>query len=126
MSGNRIPKYRRQHRKGGDLAFVELSGARHYLGGWGSRESKERYHQLLLEWNASGRRLPVEPEELTVVELCAQFFDYATDYYRKPDGSPTGEIEHFGRILRDLKNSYGDIRYPSESARKAHLTIRKR
>lgn len=49
MGRSSLPKYRRQRRpgRGADLAFVEFSGRRHYLGPWGSEESRELYRQRL-------------------------------------------------------------------------------
>ncbi len=52
---HRTPSYRRQRRKNcHDLAFVEIDGKRHYLGNYDTRESRERYHRLIAEWEASG------------------------------------------------------------------------
>ena len=83
------PKYRRLKRKRGwsDLAFVELSGRRVYLGEYGTSESRKRYHRLLAEWDANGRRLDVDSEEILVVELAARYLSHAQEYYRAPDGS---------------------------------------
>lgn len=105
MSGNRAPKYRKQRRKGGDLAFVELNGAKHYLGHFGSNESRGRHRRLLAEWAAGGGHLPVEPEKITIYELRARFLQYAQSCYKKRDG--TTESENFRPILKALKELYG-------------------
>ena len=43
----RTPKYSR-HRSGGrDRACVKINGRRHYLGTWGTTESRRRYHELI-------------------------------------------------------------------------------
>ena len=63
------PSYRRQSGTHGDRAFVELpdpGGTRRiYLGKYGTPESKAAYHQAVGEWQANGRRLRVEPTDLT-------------------------------------------------------------
>ena len=56
----RLAKYRRQRRpNGNDIAFVEIDGQRHYLGAYGSPESKEQYHKLLAEHAVGRVALPV-------------------------------------------------------------------
>lgn len=103
----KLPKYRQQKRKGRNLAFVELSGHRYYLGPFGSRESKQAYKRLLAEWLANGRRLPVDPQEITVVEVIARFWEYAQQHYRRADGTPTSEPNNIRQALRPLKDLYG-------------------
>lgn len=105
----RTPSYRRQKSKPHDRAFVELNGQRRYLGRHGTRESKEAFHRLVFEWTAAGGQLPVNREELTVVELIARFWDHAQAYYRK-DGQPTDEVNNFRQALRPLRELYGDVR----------------
>jgi integrase len=67
----RTPSYR--HHKGSDQGFVELDGRRIYLGKWGLPETEERYHRSISEWLANGRRLRVDPHEITVAELAAAY-----------------------------------------------------
>ena len=77
-----IPKYRRQRKhKGDDLAFVELNGQRHYLSKYRSPQSRREYHRLVAEWEANGRQLPVDPDNITVVELCARYWQFDQGYY---------------------------------------------
>ena len=97
----RIPKYRRQKRQNcADAAFVQLDGQRVYLGRYGSPESREAYRRTVAEWAANDGALLVEPEALTVVELCARFWRHVESYYRKPDGTPTHEAAQFRIALR--------------------------
>jgi integrase len=107
MGKSRTPKYRRQRSKPFARAFVELDGKRCYLGQYGTPESKQRYHQLLAEWTASGGQTPVNPDELMIVELCARFWRHVQGYYRKPDGTPTSEVGNIRQALRPLKELYG-------------------
>ena len=81
-----VPKYR--HHKGSGQAFVQVKGHRHYLGKWDSPKSKERYAAFVAElavWpTARPPPLPHCPRcRLTVVELCAAYWDFATGYYVK-------------------------------------------
>lgn len=90
-----IPKYHRQKRKTDDIAFVELSGHRHYLGRYGTAENKQKYARLVAEWESSGHQPPVSGAEITIVELIARFWKHAQKHYRKSDGNPTSEIDNF-------------------------------
>ncbi len=71
----RTPKFRlhKPTRQG----FVELDGRRIYLGRFDLPETKQRYHRTLAEWIANGRRMPVAPEETTVIELYDAFMEHA-------------------------------------------------
>ena len=46
-----VPKYR--HHKGSGQAFVQVKGKRHYLGRYGTPDSKERYARFVAELAAS-------------------------------------------------------------------------
>ena len=103
MSKN-IPKLRRQKRKGGnDVAFVELSGERHYLGRWNSQESKENFQRVVSEWIARDCKPEPPKNDATVVECCDAYTDYCRDYFKSSPKS-------FDRILlalRPLLKLYG-------------------
>lgn len=105
------PKYRKQTRSTGKaLAFVDLNGQRLYLGPYDSPASYEKYHSLLAEWNAAGRLCPVSKEEcLTVMELLARFWQHATQYYRKPDGTATSELGVFKQVIKPVKKLYATL-----------------
>jgi integrase len=100
-------KYRKQKRSSGDLAFVVLNNVRHYLGRYGSNESRQAYHRLLAQWSSNAQQLPVSASEITIVELAARFLVYAADYYRKPDGVRTPETKNFKPVIQMLKDLYG-------------------
>lgn len=110
MSGIASPKYRRQKKESGDLAFVELNGARHYLGCYDTPESKQKYHRLLAEWSAAGQQLPVATDVITILELAARFLVHAKSYYVKPDGTQSHEYANFKPVLKLLNEMYGDKR----------------
>ena len=56
----RLPKYR--HDKPKDLAVVRIDGHDHYLGRFGSEESKEKYRRLIAERLVAGRVEPIRHE----------------------------------------------------------------
>ncbi len=101
----RIPSFR--HHKDSGQGFLELDGQRHYLGRFDLPETQERYHRLIAEWLANDRQLSVDPSDITIVELCARFWRHAKAYYRRPDGTPTSEIENVRLALRSVKALYG-------------------
>lgn len=103
----RIPKYRLNKTTG--RALVELGGVTYWLGQHGTIESREKYDRLVAEWLASGRvsTAASAPTDLMVVELIARFWTHVEAFYRKPDGSPTSEVENYRHALRPLKALYG-------------------
>ena len=100
----KIPSYRRQIRDdGSDLSFVEIDGRRHYLGVYDTPESRERYHRLIAEWEASGRATQSTPKfkDLSVAEVASQFIKWAGVYYVKHD-HPTKEPSNIALAFRPL------------------------
>ena len=63
---NRIPKLRK-HSTG--QGFIELCGRRFYCGHYGDPATEAKAQRLTHAWLANGRRLPRNPEYVTVVEL---------------------------------------------------------
>ncbi len=101
-----IPSYRLHKHSG--RAFVELDGRRYYLGPHADPATRENYDRLISEWLANGRQLPVaDPTGLTITELCWRFWQWSGTYYKKPDGTPTSEREHYRTALRGLRHLFG-------------------
>ncbi|MDG2385055.1 MAG: site-specific integrase [Pirellulaceae bacterium] len=101
-----MPKYRRH--SNGKHAIVTLSGKTHYLGHFGSPDSKREYDRLIAEWLLIGRQ-PVRPHEtqtISVVEMAAAFQRHAKQYYRK-HGKPTREVGCIVEALRLMCELYG-------------------
>jgi integrase len=93
-----------------NLGLVVLEGRQHYLGPYGSPESLASYDRLLQEWLAKKAYLPVGDRKnarLTIDELLVAFRTHAEVHYRKPDGSPSGELENLKLALRPLRRLYG-------------------
>ncbi|OAI56442.1 hypothetical protein AYO47_02055 [Planctomyces sp. SCGC AG-212-M04] len=84
---NRIPGYL-EHKATGQARTV-IDGVTHYLGPYGSRESKARYHELI-EPLRSERASALFPE-MTVGQLVVLFIEHALGYYVK-NGRPTSEV----------------------------------
>jgi integrase len=106
----RLPKYR--HYKPKELAVVRINGHDHYLGKYGSEESREKYNRLIAEWLTIGQAkapTPADPPATAplVSEIILSFWKHAERYYRAPDGSPSLELENFRDALRPLKRLYG-------------------
>jgi integrase len=108
---HRTPKYA-FHRPTGQ-ARVRLDGRDHYLGRYGTPESKAEYDRVISEWLASGRRIPVSatglPGDLSIAELIADYWKHCEGYYVK-DGRPTSEADNIRRALRPLLSRYGHTR----------------
>lgn len=103
-----MPKLR-LHKATGQ-GYVELNGRRIYLGKLDLPETRMRYHTLVAEWEANGRSLPAPADEITIVELLDRFWIYAQGHYRKPDGTPSGELTNYRTVLSMLKELYGHTR----------------
>lgn len=105
---HKYPSYRRHAPS--KQAVVTLGGKDHYLGTYGTKASRDEYDRLIGEWLASGRQRPAhrdEAGELCVSELINAFRKHAERYYRKADGTPTGECAVFRHALRPLRRLYG-------------------
>jgi integrase len=108
-TSRRVPGYL-HHRPTGQ-ARVILDGRTHYLGTYGSDESRSRYNRLLAEWLANGRTLPAsrsDSHQLTIDQLIDAYLDHAEKEYRHPDGTPTREIVNVRYPLRELHELFAD------------------
>jgi len=105
-TGRHVPSYRRLRRTTGrDLAYVALAGRRHYLGAYDTPESRQRYHRLIAEWEASGRAVAAAPHEVSVAEISCQYLKWARGYYLK-HGQPTKEPVNIALAIRPLLELY--------------------
>lgn len=112
----KIPAYRRH--KGSGQAFVQINGARHYLGKYDSEKSQERYRRLVAELLAAPIALPkpgnrhsqsvAYGSELEVVQISAAYWQYAEGYYTK-DGRPTGQVAIIRLVLGVLRKFYAHV-----------------
>jgi integrase len=99
---NRPPKYSKM----GKYAVVYYGGKMHYLGRYGSDESKIAYSRLIAEIQANPLAIPLtngEKQRVTIRELTAAFLDHA-----KANINPT-DYTHYRTVVLDfLDKLYGD------------------
>jgi len=81
------------------------------LGRHGSPESHAEYARILAEWEATGRRAvgKATGSDPTIHELSLRFWLYVKDHYRRPDGTPTSEVNEFRQTIRNLTELYGHM-----------------
>ena len=110
----KTPSYRR--RPGYTQAIVTLTDSvtkkrrDYWLGPHGTKESREQYHRVIAEWEASGRRLPRavsgqtapnKPAGLKLVALLREFYRWAKRNYDK------GELRSFYIVMVLMRRYYG-------------------
>jgi integrase len=80
------------------------------LGPYGSVESRREYGRIVSEWQMNGFNAPgASPSaDTTINELALRFFMHAEQYYRRPDGTRTEEVNEYRYALRVLREHYGD------------------
>jgi integrase len=108
----KIPSLR-HHRPSGQ-AVVTLSGRDVYLGHYGAPEAEQRYEQAIAEWLASGRMRPAAGQAdsdsgPTVAEILVPYVEHCEGYYRRADGTPTGEAYRIKLALRPLRELYAHL-----------------
>jgi len=69
-----------RHKPSGQ-AYAFIDGRMIYLGVFGTAASKAEYNRLIAEWLAAGRRLPTDPQAVTIAEVVAAFRRNAAVYY---------------------------------------------
>jgi integrase len=102
---NHVPSYCRHSASG--QALVTLDGRDIYLGRHGTAKSRAEYDRLIAEWLAAGRRLPVDPQAVTVAEIFAAFRRHAKTYYRSAEGAVSTEFRNISEAMRPVLKLYG-------------------
>ena len=51
------------------------------MGKYSQSDTRQKYHRLVAEWEANGRKLSVQQDQLTIVELVNRFWQRARTYY---------------------------------------------
>ena len=99
----RTPSYRRHKASG--KAVVTLAGKDHYLGEFGSPESKKLYKRLLGEYLAADGSLRGKSlERINISELFAQFLRFAKSHYGSKYNS---RFWHYCRLAKRVRRIYG-------------------
>ena len=105
------PSYR--HHKARNSAFVQWKGRRYYLGPYGTEKSRGAYQRFLAEVWTRPHAQPIVPEvqpgdSITIIELAAAFWTWASAYYAGLGGVPNGQVYLVRSALRPLRQLYGD------------------
>lgn len=93
--------------KSSSQARVRVDGKDHYLGEYGSQESKDRYDRIVAEWFA--KQGDTSAFRLTVDDVCLLFQEWASQHYRK-NGEPTSEAYNIRLALRYVVAEAGTMR----------------
>lgn len=78
-------------------ARVRIDAKDHYLGEYGSQESKDRYDELIEEWLIEN-----DVSGITLDELSLLYLKHAKSYYYLKDGKQTTEVKNIRLGLRRL------------------------
>lgn len=97
------PKYA-LHKPSGN-ARVTIHGKRIYLGKYNSPESIVKYNSVIAELEAK----QAGSSTITIGRLAILFMEYAEQYYRKPDGTPTNEATNFRDALKTLCREFPNL-----------------
>ena len=100
MPAKRKPSYT-LHKSTGQ-ARVRIDGKDHYLGTFGSHESRERYDELLAEWLT---RQDLTGATLTLDDLCLLFLDFSRRLLPPKGRDPNGHGQEHSRVF--------EVRHPS-------------
>lgn len=101
----RRPSYR-LHKASGN-AIVTIAGKMHYLGPYGSEESRARYDELIGEHKANSSD-PTTTTSTTVSQLCLAYLRYCKAFYAV-DGNPTAEVCAVKGMLKRFRKRYGEL-----------------
>ncbi|MEI7903028.1 MAG: site-specific integrase, partial [bacterium] len=108
---NTPPGY--SHHKASGQAYVRLNSREHYLGRYGSPESRAAYQRVVGEWLVTrAAPLPGDPvkaetvrADLRMSELLVAYLEFAAGYYVK-NGRPTGELANMKDAIKPLQALY--------------------
>lgn len=104
-----MPRIRRKpeytlHRPTGQ-ARVRVNGRDHYLGVYGSDQSREEYERLIQKWFAGADAASLM---LTVDDLAMRYLAHVETYYVK-GGEPTSEVHCVRGMLSRVVERYGNV-----------------
>jgi len=87
---------------------VTICGKDHYLGPFGTSQSRKNYDRLIAEWLAAGRSIDpnISLNAITINELIAAHWRFAQDYYKK-NGRKNVELVKLRIVARPLRRLYG-------------------
>ena len=99
----RIPSLRQCNGRG----LVCLNGKRIYLGRYGAPDTQDAYERAISEWLANKQLPQVSKDNITIGELCLEYWNHCEEYYSKPDGTYTSSIDKVKQAIRPVRKLYG-------------------
>ncbi len=117
----------RRHKKTGH-GFARFNGKQIWFGPYDGPEAHTRFAAFKAEWEANGRRLPLDERSramVTVADVVARYLEHAEVYYRKPDGTPTHEIVNTRYTVKPLIELYA-LRCAAQFDLRCLKTVRER
>jgi hypothetical protein len=115
----RLPRYS-LHKPSGQ-ARVRSGGRDFYLGRFGSKESKEAYSRLIAELSRDRPVPTVSSAGPSIGDVILRYWDHIQTYYRREDGSHTGEHMVIKAALKPLRQLYGTT--PAAEFGRAELSL---
>jgi integrase len=104
----RVPAYRLHKARG--CAVVTFNGKNHYLGTYGSPESRAKYNRLIAEYVSGGLdRKGGGGSPYPVAKLCDEFLNWAKREYRTRSGEATRSVDNARQALRTLFEMFADL-----------------
>lgn len=113
QKNRRVPSYS-LHKATGQ-ARVRIDGKDVYLGKHGTPESRDRYDEVIREWQL--RQGNIDAVTFTVDDLALRYLRHAKAYYRK-NGEPTNEAQSIHAVLKLLVEFSGTSRVRDFSPRR--------
>ena len=77
------------HHKASGQAYTRINGEMVYLGEFNSRESREKWAEIVSDWSAGN--LDKYGESVSISRLCVAYVKHSERYYRK-GGKQTSEV----------------------------------
>lgn len=106
--GKGEPPAYKVHSKG--HAYVNLGGKQVYLGKHGTQKAKDRYKELIRQWERDNLGTVEVPKGgAKVITLIDAFMAYAKVHYRRKDGTQTNEYQSFRRSLAPLAKQHATM-----------------
>ncbi len=89
---------------------MRINGRDHYLGSYGSKESRAAYAKVVAEQfrPGAGENLPTVHgfPDISINELLVRYLEYADSYYVR-EGIATGETDNMKNSMGVLRTLYG-------------------
>ena len=101
----RLPKL--QHHKASGRGVVRLNGKDFYYGEYGTTACEKEYTRLIAE-HLAGSTPSGNLTGYTIMELLADFLDYAKRYYTDEEGAITRSYDRSRETAKILNEFYGD------------------